>query len=738
MSRKLWLFLWVTFIGCSLIAQASKPIVHKLSEPDSIYLRGLKIKISGYINPKPDSAAFVLQEYRAFVEDRNFGRGEADVDYLYASYFRRMQNSDSAIFYFNQSVEKAKRIGYGRGQAVSYNGLCHVYSKLGEMELALSAGESCVSIARESGERDTEAAGYLAIGQIHMRQNELAKALLYHLKIDSLNQDSSIKTVIVAGAYQNIGDIYLGLMEYDKAESYFLKSIKEYKSLPQDVSFYLRHTDWYLGQLYFAKEEYEKAKTYLEVSHGYFEKIRDNHTLAEISKTLGLVYLNTNQKVKGGQLLQQAYNLQNEFGNRNEMAYIGIALGQQYIDQGETEHAIGILKSTLKDVKTLNNSKLVQEANIKLGDAYSKQGDHELAYLHQKIGYAIKDSLQLIQSASQIRELEEVYQTEQKEKEITFLKSENALADEQRKNQRNILVGGIVLTSLASLLFFFLYRNRQQTNKKLKEIDQAKSTFFTNISHEFRTPLTLIKGPIQEQLKDDSLSLETRRKFEMVDRNSDRLLQLVDQTLDVSKIESGGLFLKVARGNAIAFIATLGDAYNFIASEKNVGYSKEIVSSSHEDWYDQDALEKITTNLLGNAFKYTPSGSKIKLKAKVDNGKLNVEVKNQGPGISKDNLNKIFDRFYQVNKGSDGVGVGLAYVQDLVNLHKGKISAKSKKDDWTTFTVEIPVVKSAFLSSELALERNLAKVDSNSVIGDVDIEQSNGASKPILLIVVKF
>ncbi|WP_273567972.1 hypothetical protein [Maribacter halichondriae] len=137
-----------------------------------------------------------------------------------------------------------------------------------------------------------------------------------------------------------------------------------------------------------------------------------------------------------------------------------------------------------------------------MAKTYFQMGNYKRANELNEVGYAIKDSLDRIQSAEKIREIEGKYQTAQRDKKIRLLKAQNELAQQQKKNQQNFLLAGIGVTSLGLLFFFILYRNRQKTNQKLLEIDRLKNNFFTNISHEFRTPLTLISSPIQETLAD--------------------------------------------------------------------------------------------------------------------------------------------------------------------------------------------------------------------------------------------
>ncbi|MCF6168828.1 response regulator [Lutibacter sp.] len=224
---------------------------------------------------------------------------------------------------------------------------------------------------------------------------------------------------------------------------------------------------------------------------------------------------------------------------------------------------------------------------------------------------------------------------------------------------------------------------------------------FTNISHEFRTPLTLISGPIQQQLKKRQLSKTDRTNFEVIQRNTTRLLALVNQLLDISKIESGSLKLKVAPYNLTSFLEKLLDGFSFMTNQKEINFKVNINSIPKETWFDKDIVEKIVTNLLSNAIKYTPIKGTIIAEAFVKENKLKFIIKNTGAGIAPNKVIKIFDRFYQANNNSEGIGIGLALVKELVVLHKGKIKAESILNQWTTFTILLPIYKKVFKENEI-------------------------------------
>lgn len=257
--------------------------------------------------------------------------------------------------------------------------------------------------------------------------------------------------------------------------------------------------------------------------------------------------------------------------------------------------------------------------------------------------------------------------------------------------------------------------------KKLKELDKLKSDFFANISHEFRTPLTLILGPA-EQLMEKQAG-DDRKMLSLIRRNAQRLLQLINQLLDLSKLEHGGLPLQAAPGDFIAFLKGLVMSFESLAERKGIelrfeAQPSEGLKSSEsyfESYFDHDKIETIFINLLSNAFKFTPEGGRVSVQLSViseqlrqnslitDHRLLNTDhwslitVQDTGEGIPAKHLPLVFDRFHQVDSSSrrvhGGTGIGLALVKELVELHYGSIVVASEEGKGTTFTVCLPLGK---------------------------------------------
>jgi signal transduction histidine kinase/DNA-binding response OmpR family regulator/ligand-binding sensor domain-containing protein len=285
----------------------------------------------------------------------------------------------------------------------------------------------------------------------------------------------------------------------------------------------------------------------------------------------------------------------------------------------------------------------------------------------------------------------------------------------------------------------------------LAEVDRLKSRFFSNISHEFRTPLTLILGPA-EQMMDQSKDTIARQKLYLIKDNAKKLLGLVNQLLDFSRLESGVMKLQVSGGDIVQFLRRVVMSFESWAEKKKITLAFTSEIGSVEGYNDADKLEKIMNNLMSNALKFTPEGGSVQTcvcrrggsrSAPVEEGCLEITVRDTGPGISPEHLPHIFDRFYRVDDThtTEGTGIGLALVKELVQLHHGTIEAESAIGQGSIFTVMLPIDRSAYASDEIVAApaqrgegERVEMVESSREVMPAPAEKPS-EGKPIVLIV---
>lgn len=282
--------------------------------------------------------------------------------------------------------------------------------------------------------------------------------------------------------------------------------------------------------------------------------------------------------------------------------------------------------------------------------------------------------------------------------------------------QSNVAMAIYLALAIGFILFVISYNRKRQSlrqniliRKKEEELHETRLEFFTNIAHEFLTPLTLILGPIQKLSETPDLSDGNKKFIKLVQRNSSRLLFLTKQLLEFRKAEHEYLEITVKQFDMVGLAEQIAELFDDWALEKDVEYHFDLPSEL-TGWFDKDKVEKILFNLLSNAFKYTPDKGQISVLIRKEESlqsRLNITITNTGKGIPKEKLESLFDRFFlaDTNKASDTemfrTGIGLAYIKKLVTVMRGEIEVSSVPDEETRFTVLLPCDEASFVEKEM-------------------------------------
>lgn len=313
----------------------------------------------------------------------------------------------------------------------------------------------------------------------------------------------------------------------------------------------------------------------------------------------------------------------------------------------------------------------------------------------------------------------------------------------------------LALGTILSIRHYEMKRLKlRQRAAYLSELDHLKSRFFANISHEFRTPLTLILGPLQNFISRTSEENEDKPIYQMMQRNAKRLLQLVNQLLDLSKLEAGSIKLEPKPADIISFLKATVLSFTSLAEKKQIQYHVQFPREHPVVYFDADKLEKIIINLISNAFKFTPTGREVSVTALMSPAEkryipasfskagssskvnlLELKVQDSGKGIAEELREKIFDRFYQIDtsytKDQEGTGIGLSLVKELVELHEGEVSVESQPEKGSCFTVRLPLIVADFEQlkvGEHALQHGQSTIATIIMAED----EINAVSEPVL------
>ena len=521
---------------------------------------------------------------------------------------------------------------------------------------AISIYIEALPIFKSTGNKNSEAKTHNYLGMLYKALGQDEKAIEHLEQALLLVRDLNFKPGISA-CLSNLGAIYIKLDKFDKAESLFKEALvlKNEANDKLGASIVLVN----LGTLFSDKLDFTLSKSYYQKAYEIAKSIDGNTLMPRIEYGLA----------------KNAFHLKDY---KNALLY-----GHNVINS----------EAVLYDIEFRNET-----ANL-LSQSYNGLRDYENAFKYSNIHQTLSDSLYNQKIVSVTNDLEAKYKNKENAQENTLLTTQNslqALQIEKDKGQKNRILLLTILMFIVAGMLYYLYLTKQKSNQRLKELNTIKTNFFANISHEFRTPLTLIKGPIEQLIEKPTEKLSSEN-VEMIQRNTNRLLKLVNQLLDLSKIDQGKLALNTTEGDIYKSLRVATSAFSSHAVQRNIDYRIQIPSSILWASFDSDKFENIIYNILGNAFKFSDDKSQLNFKVAHENETLIIEISDTGKGIKKDKLPFIFDRFYQGHtngtQGEQGTGIGLSLAKELVELMQGTISVSSTVNVGSTFVVKIPMHK---------------------------------------------
>jgi len=569
-----------------------------------------------------------------------------------------------------EALELSKKLNYQKGIGFSFKHIGSYYWRKGDLEQGIKYAFEMLSVFEKAKFAKGIGQAYILIGSIKQDDNDFDKAKEYFLKAVETHEKAGLKYDL-GYDYNSLSTLHQTLKKYDEALDYNLKALKIRQEINDKNG--LNQTYGNIAMAYKGKKDYAKAIEYLQ-------------------KALDPTNSNT-------------YRLSVSYAN----------LGQLQTISGDYKNAeINLLKS-VELAKNLGYKTLLSQIYENLTDLESMKGNYKKAFEYTGLHHQYKDSLFNEEKASQLAEVETRYETQKKDQLIVSLNQQKEIQDLKEL----YLVVGIFTLIVGSVLVFILQRfnnskirelldTQKILNQKLQENDKLKSRFFANISHELRTPLTLIQAPIEEKLNSHALPSSDEESFRMIKRNANRLLALVNQLLDLSKLEANKMELRVQQGDLKTFITMLAASFDSLAVNKRVAFKKEINLELAESWFDADKLEKIINNILFNAFKFTPSGGIVSLSVYAEKSEVKIKISDTGKGISAEEQEHIFSAFYQSkqvgDEGQPGTGLGLALVKELVKLYNGNLELTSEVNKGTTITITLPVTQDKFPSEVIEKE----------------------------------
>ncbi len=734
---------FILFFVLPLSLCAQQPVVDSLNEViahakhDTIKVQALKsLSWHIYFNALDQTPVYVNRMI-AVSKKSNYIKGIWDGYNIMGMWHYTNMNYDSAIHWLKKGFALSTDSRYYPQQLYALNYISTCFVAQAKYDSAAAYAHTQIKVATASNNNSRMAKANKSLALVYYDQGEYFGALRHFLKADSLMENEV--SIDRGETFQNVSQLYHILGNTQLELKYLQNALNVYQQM--NDAYGISAVEMSFGSLELSNKNYEQARVHFEKAVNFFETYNDPRMRANAYRYLGRSYYFLKELNKALTLYEKALVLlQSAAEGDITRLYCYHEMGEVLVALRRYPEASKALYTALTTTEISGG--LIEKADIlkSIAGMYQQQGDFKKAFESQVQYQAVADTLNRIKASKQIVEVEARYQNEKKEREIALLAAQHQLTQQEKQEQQMLFIFITASVLTVAIVFYFLLKTKQKANRKLKELDELKSRFFANISHEFRTPLTLIAGPVENRLNNASLLDDEKTDLEMISRNSKQLLSLVDQLLDLSKIESGNLKLRLEKGDINELLKALASSFRYFAELKRLDYRVDILAAPNEVWYDRDVIQKIVTNLLSNAFKYTPDQGFVTLRTEIDNGKLVITIANSGTGISNTDVARIFERFYQIDGRSGGIGIGLALVKELIILLKGNIQVNSLPNERTTFIITLPITKEAFPKAEVIQPHPLMGIANTSLPEAISHSKNNFSDEdasglPVLLIV---
>lgn len=583
-----------------------------------------------------------------------------------------------------------------------------------DTEVALEWGERAVQHAQKAKNSLLEASSISTVGVAYYYQGNWEKAMDCYFRSLEIAEKNGHQ-VAASTTLGNIGLLYGEQKDFPKALAYLFRSLQSKIDLEDSIGIARNYAN--IGMVYSNRMMPDSAILFYEKQVALCDQLQEVYGKAIGLNNIGQVYMERGQYDRALEYLNQALEIKSALDDKNGMSVTLGNIGEIRIRQGQYLKAIDPLTRSVDLAKMANSLPKLEIPYQLLTQAYAGAGDYRKAYEYQSLLLSVRDSLNNKERLDRAEELEAKYQNNIQKSEL--LQRELTIERQDRTKNR-ILTAAVLLLLLLAALFYRMRAKQKMKQKefelqaqiehseaeKLRELDAMKSAFFTNISHEFRTPLTLMISPL-EQLINGSLAGNVQSYYQTMLRNGRRLLELVNQMLDLSKLEEGKMQLQVSPGDLEQFVRVVAGSFESLAERKQIRYVVDDSGQLRTVFFDSDKVEKILVNLISNAFKYTGDGEEIHVSVSVDDERAHLVVSDTGIGIPEALQQRLFDRFFLTTKSDiqAGSGLGLALTRELVELHHGQIEVQSLEGKGTTFSVHLPILKSAYGEGEISLNR---------------------------------
>lgn len=561
---------------------------------------------------------------------------------------------------------------------------------------ALRVHEQELKLAEGMGDTIETVRALNAIGTNYRRLGMLDVAQEYHYRALIMSRESSDTSVLarknLSESLNGMGNIYITMGNYAMADSTLRLALEDDRRLGSDVGMAINYAN--LGKIFERHRQADSAWAYYRMSLAYNLKASNRLGVALCHTAFGSLFEHDGRLADASKEYELAYRSMKASADtwHSLTPLIGMA---------RVCHAIGNERQALchlDSARALAEKMGAKEQQARIHELYYKvyesEGDYRHALRHHVLAKAMEDSVVGQEKQNRIESMRRTIDRELQQHRIA--KAEHAVQSERTAKRISIAVLVVMLVAFALVfaLMFYVQRIRSHSLEALRQVNRMRESFFTNITHEFRTPLTLILGMGSDLQHDSLTSEETRRIGEGIERQGNGLLTLINQLLDISKVKSAVGTPDWRYGNIAAQIEMIVDTYRDFARCRDINLQlfspKEVMTD-----FVPDYLAKALNNLISNAIKFTPTYGTVSVTVEESDGKLIISVADTGKGMLPEVQKHIFEPFYQApdDTYNVGTGVGLALTKQIVDCVGASIKVESTLGQGSTFRISAPITK---------------------------------------------
>ena len=528
----------------------------------------------------------------------------------------------------------------------------------------------------------------------YRRMGMLDVAQSYHYQALTLCDESADTTYQMrknrVKALNGLGNIYLSIFSYDDADSVFRQALEGEHQLGSATGQAINYAN--LGSIYSARGDDEKALDYYRQSMFYNKKDSNLLGMALCHLYFGNIYERRQQFDLALREYKQSDRMMTDLKDLWHALEPRLALASVYYHTHEDAKALALLDRADATARQINSWEHIVEVHHLYFQLMQRQGRYHEALDHHLIATAYQDSILDNEKLDRIHNIGINIERTRQQEMVNM--AQNELQTEKRIRQQSAWLFGLTVILLLAVISALLYvqRMRHHSMEMMREASRLREDFFTNITHEFRTPLTVILGLSRKIKENTEVPQSVSDKASTIERQGNRLLTLVTQLLDISKVKSVIGEPNWQHGNICAQVAMLLETYIDYAANRGVTLKYHYDKAIEMDFVP-DYVNKVMSNLVSNALKFTPNGGTISVNLYQRGDRLHIDVSDTGHGISSDKLAHIFEPFYTTGDTGEakGTGIGLALTQEIISHLNGTITAESQVGKGTTFHIVMPI-----------------------------------------------